>query len=59
MDAHYIAKDIMFSKQKPFEFRDKHGKNLARILSDKPRRMFLPPMRQQDGKIVDEVVDKL
>lgn len=59
MDAYYIAQDIMFSKQKIFEFRDKPGKNLARILSEKPRKTFLPPMRQSDGKLVDETIDKL
>lgn len=36
IDAHLVAKDNMFSKQKLFKFRDKPGKNLARILADKP-----------------------
>lgn len=35
-DAHIIAQDIMYAKQKAFDYRDKVGKQLARVLSDAP-----------------------
>lgn len=44
LDAHFREKDT-FSKIRLFEFRDKPGRNLARILSGNPQKNFIPPMR--------------
>lgn len=52
LDAHLIAKDIMFSRQHIFKFRDKLGRNLARILSEHPQKNHIPPMLQENGKII-------
>lgn len=34
MELHQIAKDIMFSRQRTFEHRDKPGKCLSRLLAE-------------------------
>lgn len=49
----------MFSKQKISEFRDRPGKNLARVLAENSQSNIILHMQQQDNTLTDEPEGKL
>lgn len=54
------ARELMFSKQRTFEYRDTPNMFLAKILSDKHSRTLMPTyLMSRGGTMVDAVQDKL
>lgn len=49
--AHIIAKDIMFSRQRIFQFRDKPAENLVRLLPDPSSNTIGLKTLRIDGKL--------
>lgn len=60
IEASQVAKQIMYSKQRTFEYRDKPNTLLARMLTTKQESFRLPlSMTTYKGIQVDSVPDKL
>lgn len=58
IDIQSAAKDIMFSRQRLYEFRDRPGKNLAQILAEHSAKDLIPQMLQ-DGLYTNTIQGKL
>lgn len=57
--GHLVAKDIMFSKQRLFEPRDKPGKNFAWLLADVCGKDNNGKMRKLDDTFAIDPMEKL
>lgn len=58
-DTKQIAKAVLYSKQRPFDFRDKPGKSLARVVANKTLISRLPMIHQSDGTLTDNIKENL
>lgn len=54
LDAHLAAKDIMYVRQHAFDFRDRPGKKLARVLAEVPQKKLSIKMKMKDVKVTDQ-----
>lgn len=54
-----IAQSIMYAKQNAYEFRDKAGKQLARVLSEHLVKRKEFPMKLASGELTTEVEKKI
>lgn len=59
LDAWMVARDIMYSNQRVFEFRDHPVRNLARVLLENYQRSPVLQMQLLDGALTDDPVKKL
>lgn len=59
IDVLEIAQSLMYAKQTAFEYRDRAGKQLARLLSEHPVRKTEVPMRTASGGLTSNGGDKL
>lgn len=52
METAAIAKEILYAKQKAFDFKDKPGKQLAYVLSEDRSEGICRPLRNLAGELV-------
>lgn len=52
LDARMIAQEMLYAKQRIFEYRDKPGKQLARVLSDSPTGRSILALKNQNGEMM-------
>lgn len=59
IDAHKLAKSLMQSRQRIYEFRDKPGRNLARLLEQHVEQIKIPNMRSTTVELITHPQEKL
>lgn len=59
LESTIAAKEIMYSKQKVFDFPDKPRKHLAQLLTNPQDQTWAGQMRYSDGRTTSDLEDKL
>lgn len=55
INAQTIAWEILYAKQRAFDYRDKLSKQLAQVLSGPTARARVGPLRTKDGGQTDDI----
>lgn len=59
IDAQNIAPDILYAKERAFEYKDKAGKQLAWVLSELPTKWGTTSLKFEKGEVMKDVMKKL
>lgn len=59
LDAQGAAKEIMFAKQRWFEYKDKPGQYLTHLLAERTEHRLIKRMEKSDGTWTFNLEDKL
>lgn len=59
IDVLDIAQSLIYAKQSAFEYRDKAGKQVARLLSEHSVRKRDVPMKREQGGLISTLEEKL
>lgn len=57
--AYGIAQDVMYAKQRAFEYRAKAGNQRAWVLSERAVSQGVLPWRKSDGEFTKDTIEKL
>lgn len=59
VDAAKIVQEVMYAKQRAYEYRDRAGKQLAQILSEHPVNSKPQPIITKKGDLTKNTTEKL
>lgn len=59
LDAHSIAQDIIYANKRVYEYRDKVGKQLVRVLSEHPVNQGVLSLLKLNRELTKDIAEKM